>query len=145
MAKMEILFNGFQELSEMIDKKGNDLKKAVDEALNETQKIVQNNTEQAASKYASKGGGKGYATGAMYRAILKNPKPEWSGNIAEVGVGFDLRGKGLKGYHSIFIMYGTPRIKKDTKLYNAIKGTKTRKEIAEKQEEVMTKYLSLGE
>lgn len=142
MAKMEIIFDGFAELAEMIDKKGNDLKKAVDEALTETQKLVQKNVDEAASTYAKKGGGKGYATGAMYRTILKNAGIEWKGSIAEVGVGFNLSEKG--GYHSIFLMYGTPRIKKNTKLYNAIKGSKTKNDIAALQEEVMSKYLNLG-
>lgn len=33
-------------------------------------------------------------------------------------------------------MYGTPRMKKDTKLYNAIYGTKTQKEIKQIQKEI---------
>ena len=140
MAKMKIIFDGFADLAAAIDRTGGDLKTAVDDALTETQKLVQQNLVTAAEPYASKGR-KGYATGEMYRSILKDARIEWSGNIAQVDVGFDLQMNG--GYHSIFIMYGTPKIQKDTKVYNAIRGTKTRKDIAAKQQEVMSKYLGM--
>ena len=104
MAKMSIIFDGFAELAEMVDKSGADLKEAVNEALVESQKIVQQNLTTGAAVYAAKGL-KGYATGNMY---------------------------------------GTPRMSKDPKVYNAIKGTRTRKAIAKKQEEIMVKHLKLG-
>lgn len=141
MAKMSITFNGFDKLAEDIDAIGGDLQKAVGEALNESQKIIQTNLQSAAVPYSRKGGGKGYATGKMYQSIIKDPQVVWKGLIAEVGVGFRLFASG--GWHSIFIMYGTPRMAKNPKVFNAIKGTKTRNEIAQKQEEVMQKYLSL--
>lgn len=142
MAKMSITFKGFEQLAEDIDAIGGDLKSAVDEALNESQKIIQSNLQTAAAEYARKGGGKGYATGKMYQSIIENPQVEWHGLIAEVGVGFKLLAKG--GWHSIFIMYGTPRMGKNQKVYNAIKGTKTKNEIAKIQEEIMQKHLALG-
>ena len=42
-------------------------------------------------------------------------------------------------------MYGTPRMAKDTKVYNAIKGAKTKNDIAKIQQEIMQKYMQLGE
>lgn len=141
MAKMAILFDGFADLAYRIDAMGGDLHLAVDEALTETQKLVQENVSTAAEPYA-KGGRKGYATGAMYNSILDDARIKWNGNVAEVDVGFDLTTKG--GYHSIFMMYGTPRIAKDTKLFNSIKGTRIRNQIAELQKEIMMKHLNLG-
>lgn len=144
MAKMGLTFNGFREMAARIDEIGGDayLHRAVNEALTETQKIIQNNVEQAAAIYARKGGGqKGYATGEMWRAVKRNVQIEWIGSIAVVHVGFDLNIPG--GFHSIFVMYGTPRMQKDTKLYNAIFGAKTKKQIAEKQKEVLAKYIGL--
>ena len=52
---------------------------------------------------------------------------------ANIKVGFDIRHGGLP---SIFLMYGTPRTKKDTKLYNDIYGNKTKHKIAEIQKEI---------
>lgn len=142
MAKMSITFGGFDQLAEEIDAIGGDLKTAVDEALTETQNIIQSGLQTAAAEYSRKGGGKGYTTGRMYSSILKDPSVVWKGLIAEVDVGFKLFARG--GWHSIFIMYGTPRMAKNQKVYNAIKGTKVKNEIAKKQEEIMKKHLELG-
>lgn len=142
MARMQILFDGFTDLASKIDKAGESLEEAVDEALTETFDVVQTEVETSSAIYSSKGGGKkGYATGNMYRAIKQDDKVNWNGKVAEISVGFDFGQKG--GYHSIFIMYGTPRIAKDTKVYNAIKGTKVRNEVYKKQEEVLQKYLRI--
>lgn len=145
MAKMSIVFDGFSDLAQAIDKAGGDLKEAVDEALTKTQKVVQENVTSAATVYSAKGL-KGYATGAMYRAILGESSPEWQGSVASVESGFTTNGGAtMAGFlHSIFVMYGTPRMSKDQKLYNAIKGTKTKKQIAEIQQEVMNEHLKLG-
>lgn len=143
MAKMSILFDGFSDLAEELDRMGGDLHSAVDEALSETQKLVQDRLQSAAEVYQNKGGGqKGYATGRMFKSIIDDPHVVWNGSVAEVGAGFNLMTQG--GIHSIFVMYGTPRMAKNAKVYNAIKGTKTRKDIAKLQEEIMQKHLKLG-
>ena len=142
MARMSITFDGFKDLAYQIDKAGGDLNAAVEDALLQTQEWIQNNVRYAAAPYANKGL-KGYANGDMYKSIIDDGKITWSGTVAEVRVGFDLGEEGA--FHSIFIMYGTPRIAKDQKIYDAIRGTKTQKEIAKLQEEVMKKYLSLGD
>lgn len=141
MAKMSIIFDGFKDLAEAIDRSGGDLKTAVNDALTETQKLVQNNVINASAPYAHKGI-KGYASGEMFRSIINDARVEWSGTVAEVGVGFNLADKG--GWHSIFVMYGTPKMAKDQKVYNSIKGTKIRKEIAKLQQEIMQEHLKLG-
>ena len=144
MARMSITFDGFADLADAVDRAGGDLKKAVDEALTDTQKVVQDNLQSAAEVYQH-GGKKGYATGKMYNAIIRNASVFWSGNVAEVGTGFTTNGRStVAGFmHSLFVMYGTPRMKKDTQVYNAIKGARTRAEIAKVQEEVMQKHLKL--
>lgn len=141
MARMSIIFDGFADLADAIDKAGGDLKIAVDDALKDTQQVIQNNLTTGAAVYAAKGK-KGYATGAMYDTIINDAQIIWKGTVAEVRVGFKLNAAG--GFHSIFVMYGTPRMAKDTKVYNAIKGTKTRKEVAERQERIMQEHLALA-
>ena len=162
MATMKIIFDGFDQLTKEIEAAGKRIKPAVNEALEETQKIIQHETTSASSVYAHKGGGlKGYATGAMYRAILKNVHPEWAGTVATIKVGFNLRKKG--GVHSIFVMYGTkkhavknqygtPRkagakktgITADKRIYDAIRGSAVQAKVAKEQEDVMRRYLALG-
>lgn len=141
MARMKIIFSGFTDLAYEIDKAGGDLHAAVDEALTKTGQFVQNNVSQAALPYAH-GGLKGYADGDMFHSLKSDHPIIWKGTVAEVSVGFNLYDKG--GYHSIFVMYGTPRISKDQKLYNSIKGTRTKHAIALLQEEVMKKHLALA-
>lgn len=145
MAKMSLTFKGFEQLAEDIDAIEGDLHAAVDEALEETQFIIQDNLVTGASVYAA-GGRKGYAKGDMYKSIIQDVRIDWKGTIAEVKTGFSSNGGATwKGFmHSIFVMYGTPKMAKDAKVYNAIKGTKTRKQIYEKQEEIMVKHLELG-
>ena len=139
MARMSITFPGFDDLAAEIDRAGGNLEAAVEDALLQTQEFIQNGLTIAAAPYNAKGL-KGYATGKMYGSIIDDRKIYIKGNVAEVRVGFELD----KGFHSIFIMYGTPRIAKDQRVYNAIRGTKTKKDIAELQEEIMRKHLQLG-
>lgn len=141
MAKMQILFNGFEDLAAEVDRSDGDLQKAVDEALTETAKYIQGQVTSAAAPYAAKGR-KGYATGRMYGSIIEDGLVTWNGHVAEVGTGFALNES--SGWHSIFVMYGTPRMAKDTKVYNAIKGAKTKKEIERIQQEIMQKYIKIG-
>ena len=141
MARMSIIFDGFKDLAYAIDEAGGDLHAAVDEALTETQQLIQEKLATAALPYADKGV-KGYATGKMYDAIIPDAQIEWHGSVASVRVGFDLHQ--ADGFHSIFVMYGTPRMDKDQKVYNAIRGTRTKHAIALMQEEIMKKHLRLA-
>lgn len=141
MARMSIIFDGFEDLAYQIDKAGLDLHAAVDDALTQTQQLIQEKLVTAALPYADKGV-KGYATGKMYDAIIPDAKVEWTGTVASVRVGFDLHQ--ADGFHSIFVMYGTPRMNKDQKVYNAIRGTRTQHAIALLQQEVMNEHLKLG-
>lgn len=142
MARMSIVYEGFGDMLERIDRMGHDLKVAASEALEETQQLVQAKTTAAAGIYAGSGR-KGYATGDMFGAIGAVDPLEWAGDVATIGVGFKLPAGG--GWHSIFIMYGTPKISKDTAVYNAIRGSATKAQIAQKQEEVLRRYLSIGD
>ncbi|MFR3520381.1 MAG: hypothetical protein ACLTT4_18380, partial [Coprobacillus cateniformis] len=73
--------------------------------------------------------------------LIRENGVTWEGFVATVDVGFRIREGGLP---SIFLMYGTPKMKKDTKLYNAIRGAKTKKYIYELQTEAMTRHISLA-
>lgn len=141
MAKMQIIGDPMKDLLEDLDRVGGDLKGAVNEMLEETQKYIQSEVTSAAAPYAAKGL-KGYAQGNMYKTIVKDGAVRWeTPTVAEVNAGFNLSEKG--GYHSIFIMYGTPRIAKNQKVWNAIKGARVRKEIERIQKEILDKYMKL--
>ena len=150
MAKMSITFDGFEKLAAELERQGKELKPAVNEALEETQKYIQQELEIAVQPY-SNGGRKGYAEGNLYDGVIREPKIDWSGTVATVDVGFS-QDRNWKGFmHSIFVMYGVPAhgkfnkgYKKDAKVYNAIRGVRTKKQIEKIQKEVMEKHLKLG-
>ena len=149
MAHFGILFDGFEELAEILDRNSKDLKKATNEALEETHKLITPKIHNVMEKH--------HDTGDTEKSIIDEPLINWQGSKATVHIGFDLKNG---GFPSIFLMYGTkpheiwnqyggnlgghPGMPKDTELFNAIKGTRTKKEIAEKQREVMNKYINLA-
>lgn len=142
MARMSIMFSGFADLAKKIDEVDSSaLKPAVNKALTETGKFIQNNVNQATLPYTADSKGlKGYATGDMFKALKKDNPVIWkTPYVAEVSVGFNLNEKG--GFHSIFVMYGTPRMAKDQKLYNSIKGTRTIHAVALLQEKILSEAL----
>lgn len=127
----------FKDYMTKLDKLGgsNAMKKGTEEALKASKEYVNPLIEKAMTKLPA--GGK-YATGKTKSSIDKDMTTEWSGFIGETKVGFDLKKSGLT---SIFLMYGTPKMKPVSGLKNAIYGTKTQKEIAELQGEALTKVV----
>lgn len=126
MAKIGLQLKGFEELMADLDKLGGDLKEVTAEALEKSHAYVTPNIQKAMKKH--------HRTGRTERSIDDSGRVTWSGNTASVDVGFDISGGGLA---SVFLMYGTPKMKKDTKLYNSIYGSATRKKLAEIQEEII--------
>lgn len=123
--KTGIIFRGFEEYAEKLDELGGDLKSVTEEALKESEKLITPKLHQDMKKHKR--------TGRTEGSITNNPKVKWEGTQGAIKIGFNIADGGLA---SIFLMYGTPRIAKDQKLYNDVYGAKTRKEIAKKQEEI---------
>ena len=74
-----------------------------------------------------------YSTGLTEKSIDRSETVDWNGTKASIKVGFDFK---ISGLRTIFLMYGTPRMKKSPKIYSAIYGAKTKKQIAEIQKEI---------
>lgn len=141
MARMTLQFDGLKDLSRRIDEIEGSIKPTASEALTKVQEYVQGQTRQAAARYAP--GGTQYSTGRMQGAIKPNDGPKWSGDVASVGVGFIISQPGGGGMHSIWRMYGTPRAAKDTKLYNAIRGARTQKQVTEIMQKTFLEHARL--
>lgn len=125
-SKFGIQFDGFMELAEKFDKLGGDLKNITEECLKAAHEEVASKLPADMVKHNR--------TGATSGSIIEEAVVKWDGQTAGIDVGFNLKNGGMP---SIFLMYGTPRMKKDTKLYNDIYGANTQKRIAEKQEKIM--------
>ena len=116
---------------------GTAVKKAVDEALSESKKHVNPLIEACMDKNKLPAGGK-YSHGATEKSINDDVRTQWEALTGEIKVGFDLDKSGLT---SIFLMYGTPKMKPVQGLKNAIYGAKTKKEVAEIQEKIISDHI----
>ena len=129
--KLRLEFAGFEEMAERLDKLGGDLKKTTEKALIETHKLLTPKVEEAFKRHDVK-----YSHDTM-KSLKKDPKVEWNGSTAEIGVGFKIS---EGGFPSIFIMYGTPRMQPDKKVYNSIYGNK--KKVKELQEGIFAEEIA---
>lgn len=134
MARMKLQVEGLDKLLERLKDLNVSIKEVSEEALKETHRIV---TDKAVSEMV-----KHNQTGETQASIRLQPKINWSGTTASVSVGFDIANGGLP---SIYLMYGTPKMKKDQKLYNAFYGKQTQKEIVEKQTDIFYEAIRRGE
>ena len=123
--KTRIEFEGFEEVVAKLTQLEGDVKGVTEKALRETHKVITKKAETAIAPHKQ--------SGNTERSLKRNAEIKWSGSEASVEVGFDISHGGLP---SIFLMYGTPRMKKDQNLYNAFFGNKTKKEIMELQENI---------
>lgn len=129
--KMRLEFTGFEEYAERLDKLGGDLKKTTEKALIETHKLLTPKVEEAFRKHDVK-----YSHDTM-KSLKKDARVEWDGSVAAIGVGFKIS---EGGFPSIFIMYGTPRMQPDKKVYNSIYGN--RKKVRELQEKIFAEEIA---
>lgn len=132
--KIGLQFEGWENYMSKLDELGGTqvMKKGVEEALIESKKHVNPLIEKAMEKLPA--GGK-YSSGNTKESIDKDNKVEWSGMTGTIKVGFDFSKSGVT---SVFLMYGTPRMKPVSGLKGAIYGSKSQKEIAEIQERVLS-------
>lgn len=123
--KTRIEFEGFEEVITRLTQLEGDIKGVTEKALRETHKVITKKAETAIAPHKE--------TGATEKSLKKNAEIKWVGSEASVETGFSIRNGGLA---HIFLMYGTPRMKKDQNLYNAFFGNKTKKEVTEIQENI---------
>ena len=130
MARIKLEFEGLDAMLDELKQLEGDVKQATNAALQEVGQYVTEQAETAIQPH--------HRTGKTEKSLLKTPNVEWAGDTATVHVGFDIANGGLA---SIFLMYGTPRVKKDTKLYNAFYGKQTQKHIEEIERKAFEKAI----
>lgn len=136
MAKMKMQIPNFDALAKQLTDLGGDVKKASEDALKETHRIVTDKLLQVMvpSNMPSKNKPGQYWTGRTRDSIVMTPTITWDGTKASVDVGFDIDNGGLT---SIFLMYGTPKMAPVPGLYDAIYGKTVQAEIVEAQREIV--------
>lgn len=125
--RMSIQTKGLEELIGRIDKAGGDIKQAVNIALTKGKEAVQPDIEEAIARHRR--------TGRTEASLDDSMQVAWDGTVGSIEIGFHIRKGGLP---SIFLMYGTPRIQPDKKLYNAVYGPTARRKAKEAEEEALS-------
>lgn len=128
---------GFEDYIAQLEKLEADVKPIVEDALNKAGETVTKDTIDAVAEPNLPRGGK-YSTGDTRKSILENPKVNWSGSIAEIGVGFDFTKPGAGG----FLITGTPRMAPDKALNKIYKSKKYMKDIQKDMVEVFQKQIN---
>ena len=129
--KIGLQFDGFEEVVAQLEKLEGDIKGVIEEALIESQRYVTDNVKADMIPH--------HRTGRTEESIISDENVTWEGAVASIGVGFDISNGGLA---SIFLMYGTPRMRKDAKLYADVYGNKTKKDIGKIQEEILQRAVA---
>ena len=128
--KMSVDFAGVDVFLEQLKALGEGAaQKATENALKATQAYIAKQAEQAMKKHEPPIGK--YGTNTTDKAIIKDYPVEWTQTTASIAVGFDLENGGMP---SLYLMHGTelngqPHIKEDAELYDAVYGSKTRREV----------------
>ena len=105
---IEIDYGTFEALAVQLEELGADLKECFQEAMEEEgKKVAEDTVEAVASAHLPAKGA--YSTGETQKAIIMQPKVEWSGSEASIGLGFDKTKPGAGG----FLITGTPKMQPD--------------------------------
>lgn len=128
--RLRLETSGFEELLAALDQAGADSRKAAEKALIEGKKAVTPGIEQAIARH--------HRTGRTAASLDQKNEVHWEGTVATVDVGFHIRQGGLP---SIFLMYGTPRMAPDKRLYNSIYGAAAQKKFKEAAEKALHELL----
>ena len=128
--KLELKFDGLQEMMERIDKLGGSIQEAAQEALEATADVVY--------PVMKKGIAKHYRTGHTEATLYKS-KVFWEGNKAYIKCGFKWD---EGGYVAVFLNYGTPRYKPaDPSIITKPLALSRNKKTKEMQKEIIMKHL----
>lgn len=133
---LKLQLGGFQELITKLDSLQGDVKKAVTDALEQAGETIGEDTVDAVDNANLPARGE-CSKGQTKASIITNPTVHWSGNQAEIGVGFDYSKKGAGG----FLITGTPRMKPDYELQKIYKRKKYMNQIQNDMADVINDYI----
>lgn len=132
MAKciMDLKFKGFELYAKRLEELGGNVQETAEKALIKSKEHINPKLHKIMDKH--------HRTGDTEGSIDESTDVKWSGTMGKLPVGFNIESGGLP---SIFLMYGTPKMKKDQALFNALFGSRTKKEVSEIQQEVFNEEI----
>lgn len=138
--KLTVDFSNFTEYLKRLEQLGGitAMKKGVEAGLKDSKAHVNDKLEIATSPAKLPRKGK-YSTGQTQQSIDRDMAVKWTGLKATIPIGFDFEKSGLT---SIFLMYGTPKMKPAKGMKAAIYGAKAKKEHKEIVAEALERTIS---
>ena len=139
---LKLELSGFKELLTKLDKLGGDVPGVVDDALTQAAGTIADDTLEALADANLPAGGKfsgdKFSGSDTKAAIVTNPRVEWQGTTASVGVGFDYGEPGAGGY----LITGTPKMKPDYALQKMYKKKGYMQKIQDDMRKTVTDAIS---
>lgn len=118
---LKLQLTGFNELLTKLDRLGGDLKPVIEDALTQAGETITEDTLEALGDSNLPAGGKYHGKNRnTENSAVRNPRVEWEGMTASIGVGFDFGKPGAGGY----LISGTPKMKPDYALQAIYKKKK---------------------
>lgn len=105
--KLSLEVHGFDDYVTRLDELGANVKEIVSDIYEQCTDDITADTIAAVKNIKKLPAGGKYSTGDTLKSIIKAPKMEWSGEIGEIGVGFDHSKNGA----GLLLITGTPRMK----------------------------------
>ena len=134
---LKLELSGFKELLTKLDKLGGDVPEVVEDALTQAAGTIADDTLAALADANLPAGGK-FSGGDTKAAVVTNPRVEWSGTTASVGVGFDYDKPGAGG----LLITGTPKMKPDYALQKMYKKKGYMQKIQDDMRKIVTDAIS---
>lgn len=134
---LKLELSGFKELLARLDKLGGDVPGVVEDALTQAAGTIADDTLAALANANLPAGGK-FSGGDTKAAVVTNPRVEWSGTTASVGVGFDYDKPGAGG----LLITGTPKMKPDYALQKMYKKKGYMQKIQDDMRKIVTDAIS---
>lgn len=128
---------GLESMLIHLERLGGDVKKAVQDALEQSSETIAEDTEDAMATANLPARGK-YSYGATKEAIIRDSRVRWEGNIGWVPVGFDFSMVGAGG----FLISGTPKMEPNYALRKMYKQKRYMNQIQKDMSDVIWGYVS---
>lgn len=127
---------GFDSMLRKLDSLGGDVKRAVEDALEQSAETIEWDTKDAMAKGNLPRQGK-YSTGKTMQSIITDSRVHWEGMRGWIPVGFDFSKAGAGGY----LISGTPRMLPNAALRRMYKQKKYMRQIQDDMWEVVSDYV----
>lgn len=135
--KIKLDLKGLDEMLTSIDKAGGNIEKAVEVALKAASDKVASDTEKALDKPNLPAKGK-YSHGGVINALIRDDQVQWGGTVASIGAGFDFAKDADNALTSIFLIFGTPKMKPDAALRKIYVGRAYKKALNEEMKNILS-------